>query len=107
MPNYDYQCPECSEEFEDFRTIAKRHRAECPQCGSKRAKLVIKTIARPIVTPEVFFTHMDRRSKKGPRKGMHLPANHRERLGVIKKRIDHENAKLEESGSAKRYELEY
>ena len=35
MPNYTYQCSECSHEFEEFKTIAKYNeplREPCPSC---------------------------------------------------------------------------
>ena len=35
MPNYTYQCSECSYEFEEFKTIAKYNeplREPCPSC---------------------------------------------------------------------------
>ena len=35
MPNYTYQCSECSHEFEEFKTIAKYNeplKKPCPSC---------------------------------------------------------------------------
>lgn len=35
MPLYEYICPACGHRFEQIRTMAERHTAPCPQCGSR------------------------------------------------------------------------
>jgi putative FmdB family regulatory protein len=35
MPTYEYQCLECSHEFEAFQTISEPPVATCPACGGK------------------------------------------------------------------------
>lgn len=35
MPTYEYKCPKCGTEFEEFQRITARPGAKCPKCGSK------------------------------------------------------------------------
>ena len=50
MPNYTYQCSECSHEFEEFKTIAKYNEPlsePCPSC------LHVGCISRLISSPKL------------------------------------------------------
>ena len=50
MPNYIYQCSECSHTFEDFKTIAEYNeplREPCPSC------LHVGHISRLILSPKL------------------------------------------------------
>ena len=39
MPIYEYSCPGCGEEFENFRAIsASDEDVSCPKCGKKNPK---------------------------------------------------------------------
>jgi putative FmdB family regulatory protein len=40
MPMYDYICAHCGEEFEELRSLAERHAAPCPRCGSEAQKVL-------------------------------------------------------------------
>jgi len=40
MPLYDYKCPHCEEEFEEFRSIAERATAPCPKCKKDAEKVL-------------------------------------------------------------------
>ena len=40
MPLYDYLCEKCGKKFEEFRSIAERHKAPCPVCGKPAEKQI-------------------------------------------------------------------
>jgi putative FmdB family regulatory protein len=42
MPLYDYHCKNCTETFDEFRSMDERHTAKCPKCG-KMAKKRLNT----------------------------------------------------------------
>ncbi len=35
MPTYDYKCPKCGTEFQEFQKITAKPGAKCPKCGAK------------------------------------------------------------------------
>lgn len=35
MPTYDYKCPKCGKEFQEFQRITSKPGAKCPKCGTK------------------------------------------------------------------------
>lgn len=39
---YDYRCTKCGHEFEDERTVEKRHTSKCPECGKKAKKVILR-----------------------------------------------------------------
>lgn len=39
MPIYQYECEECQQEFEEFKTIDDRETTKCPVCDGE-AKLI-------------------------------------------------------------------
>lgn len=37
MPMFEYRCPDCQKDFEEFRPLADRDNLiPCPNCGSRR-----------------------------------------------------------------------
>lgn len=38
MPLYEYHCPKCNKDFEDFMTYAERNSTRCPQCNKRAIK---------------------------------------------------------------------
>jgi len=32
--HYDYKCPDCGIEFDDFQTVENRRHSICPKCGA-------------------------------------------------------------------------
>ena len=40
MPTYQYQCTECSYEFEEFQMISDNPIETCPECGGKVKRLI-------------------------------------------------------------------
>jgi putative FmdB family regulatory protein len=40
MPTYQYQCTECSYEFEEFQMISDDPIETCPECGGKVQRLI-------------------------------------------------------------------
>jgi putative FmdB family regulatory protein len=41
MPTYDYQCPDCGHEFEEFHSISAKPIKKCPKCGKRKVKRLI------------------------------------------------------------------
>ena len=39
MPNYDYKCNSCKNEFEEFQSMSDEPRAKCPKCGKKAKRI--------------------------------------------------------------------
>lgn len=35
MPTYDYKCPKCGTEFQEFQKMSAKPGAKCPSCGGK------------------------------------------------------------------------
>ena len=35
MPTYEYECPKCGHEFEEFQSITAEHRKSCPRKGCR------------------------------------------------------------------------
>ncbi len=40
MPTYQYMCPHCNHEFEEFQSILDEPICECPQCGKKPRRVI-------------------------------------------------------------------
>jgi len=40
MPTYQYKCPHCGHEFEEFQGISEAPLKKCPQCGKKPRRLI-------------------------------------------------------------------
>jgi putative FmdB family regulatory protein len=40
MPTYQYKCPHCSYEFEEFQSITEDAIDKCPKCGRKPRRLI-------------------------------------------------------------------
>ncbi|MCP4570416.1 MAG: zinc ribbon domain-containing protein [FCB group bacterium] len=40
MPTYQYKCPECDNEFEEFQNITEQPLSKCPQCGGKPRRII-------------------------------------------------------------------
>lgn len=40
MPTYQYRCPECQHEFEEFQSINDDPLQKCPQCGKKPRRVI-------------------------------------------------------------------
>jgi putative FmdB family regulatory protein len=46
MPTYDFQCPSCSDTFEEKRSFARADEpAICPSCGNDHAAKIISTVS--------------------------------------------------------------
>lgn len=44
MPLYDYRCEDCAHTFEADRPISRRDDAECPQCGARKVKRLVRGV---------------------------------------------------------------
>lgn len=40
MPTYDYQCKECSHEFEAFQSMSDDPLKDCPECGKEVKRII-------------------------------------------------------------------
>jgi putative FmdB family regulatory protein len=40
MPTYQYKCPHCDHEFEEFQNITEAPIDKCPQCGKKPRRII-------------------------------------------------------------------
>lgn len=40
MPTYDYKCPKCGTEFQEFQKISAKPGAKCPKCGGKAERQI-------------------------------------------------------------------
>jgi putative FmdB family regulatory protein len=40
MPTYQYKCPHCAYEFEEFQSITEDAIDKCPKCGRKPRRLI-------------------------------------------------------------------
>ena len=55
MPTYDYQCTECSHQWEEFQAITAKPKRKCPDCGRLKAKRMIGTGAGVIFKGSGFY----------------------------------------------------
>ena len=55
MPTYDYKCPDCGHEFEEFQTMTSAPIRKCPKCGKRRVKRLIGTGLQPIFKGSGFY----------------------------------------------------
>ena len=55
MPTYDYKCPDCGHEFEEFQTMTAKPLRKCPKCGKRRVKRLIGTGLQPIFKGSGFY----------------------------------------------------
>jgi len=55
MPTYDYQCTECSHQWEEFQSITAKPKRKCPDCGRLKAKRLIGTGAGVIFKGSGFY----------------------------------------------------
>jgi putative FmdB family regulatory protein len=40
MPTYQYRCPHCGHDFEEFQSISDAPLDTCPRCGKKPRRLI-------------------------------------------------------------------
>jgi putative FmdB family regulatory protein len=46
MPIYEYTCQSCNKKFDHLaRTMSGDHRADCPECGSKKTTRALSVFA--------------------------------------------------------------
>lgn len=64
MPTYDYLCPSCGEEFEEFQSITADPVAKCPKC-SKPARRQISAGAGLIFKGSGFYITDYKNKDKG------------------------------------------
>lgn len=57
MPNYDYRCDVCNQDWEEFNSIKQRNNSNCPSCDNA-GTLRITTGRKPIVFQSQYFEHI-------------------------------------------------
>lgn len=55
MPTYDYQCKDCSHEFEAFQSMSAEVLKECPECGKESLQRLIGTGAGLVFKGSGFY----------------------------------------------------
>ena len=65
MPNYDYVCASCSEEFEFFQSMKDAPLEQCPSCEEPSLKRKIGTGAGIIFKGSGFYETDYKKSAKG------------------------------------------
>jgi putative FmdB family regulatory protein len=40
MPTYQYMCPHCNHEFEEFQSITEQPISKCPKCSKEPRRLI-------------------------------------------------------------------
>lgn len=75
MPSYEYHCPHCEHQFEQFsKTFRKRHPRTCPECKEKGLEHLIggKTIGRVKGQPKTFGQQAEINEKRMGKEQMQL-----------------------------------
>ena len=55
MPTYDYQCDQCSHEFELFQSITAPVETKCPACGKRSLRRLFGTGAAVVFKGSGFY----------------------------------------------------
>lgn len=55
MPTYEYRCPDCSHEFEEFQSMTAKPIKKCPNCGKRRVQRLISSGLQPIFKGSGFY----------------------------------------------------
>ena len=77
MPNYDYICPKCGNEFEDFKPISKSEHSVCPKCGAKANKTV------SLVGFSIHDTLSARKRSDNAARDADLERDMKDKLGIV------------------------
>ena len=57
MPTYDFECKDCTENFEDFAFINDRGDVKCPKCDGE-TKIVHNVGVAPHIFREGWYEHV-------------------------------------------------
>lgn len=62
MPNYDYQCKECSHNLEIFQNMSDEKLTECPECKKNSLERIINGGAALLFKGNGFYVNDSRPS---------------------------------------------
>ena len=62
-PIYDYSCPKCEKEFEEYRSFSDSDKkTKCPRCGQRADRL----ISLPNTSKDLAYNFVDTNTTKNP-----------------------------------------
>ncbi len=67
MPTYEYACPKCGHQFEQFQSMRDEPLKKCPKCGKTGLKRLVGGGAGLIFKGSGFYI-TDYKNKGGPKK---------------------------------------
>jgi putative FmdB family regulatory protein len=67
MPTYEYACPKCGHQFEQFQSMRDEPLKKCPKCGKTGVKRLVGKGAGLIFKGTGFYI-TDYKNKGGPKK---------------------------------------
>src|SRR5947208_348326 len=67
MPTYEYACPKCGHQFEQFQSMRDEPLKKCPKCGKTGLKRLVGSGAGLIFKGSGFYI-TDYKNKSGPKK---------------------------------------
>jgi len=69
MPTYEYRCPKCGHEFEEFQKITSKPEAPCPKCGATAERLLSAGAGLVFKGSGFYITDYKRAGEKKPADG--------------------------------------
>ena len=69
MPTYDYKCPKCGTEFQEFQKITAKPGAKCPKCGTKAERQLSGGAGLVFKGSGFYLTDYGRGGQKKPEGG--------------------------------------
>ena len=55
MPTYEYKCPDCGHEFEEFQSMTAKPIKKCSACGKRKVQRLISSGLQPIFKGSGFY----------------------------------------------------
>lgn len=74
MPTYEYKCPKCGTEFEEFQKMNAKSAAKCPKCGAKAERQLSGGGGFVFKGSGFYTTDYKRAGEKKPSEGPDKPS---------------------------------